>query len=171
MDKQFKIGDPVAFEHLGNETKGTILELMGDGRIRIKDTRGYIYRYAAGNVSHDGDPIVKNPKVPEPAAATKQEIKPNNTKSTTMEPKEVAVKATKAPKAAPAAGTANAETIAKIAGLTCKKHQRIFLLLDAGCSKEETMQHAKCNAGEVSNVRKMYGDNEKRVAEAKALVA
>lgn len=172
----FKVGDPVAFEHLGYEKTGEIIELA-DGKVRVKDGRGLMYRYAPENISHLGDPVVKDPKVPAPAAAKPQATSTQPIKTKPMEKNEEAApavakaKAPKAPKAAPAAGTADAETVKKILGLTCKKHQKLYLLLDSGCTKEEICAHMKANFGEVSNARKMYAESAEKTAEAKALLA
>ena len=172
----FKVGDPVAFEHLGYEKTGEIIELA-DGKVRVKDKRGLMYRYAAENISHLGDPIVKDPKVPAQETSPKpQELQTNNTNQSTtvtMATKENVAKAAKAPKEAKPAevSTADAATIKKIMGLTCKKHQRIFLLADSGCTKEEISKHAKANFGEISNARKMYAESVEKTAAAKALMA
>ena len=165
----FKVGDPVAFEHMGMEKKGTIVELL-DGKARVKDERGYMYRYASENISHAGNPIVRNPQVPSPQTA---ETKTNNTNQPTTMTKEATTKEPKAPKTPKAAekSTADAATIQKIVALSgAKKHQRIFLLLDAGCTKEEVSEHGKCNFGEISNARKMYAESADKTAAAKALL-
>ena len=174
--KPFKVGDPVVYEHLGMAKTGNIIELLDGEKARIKDERGYVYRYGIENISHAGDPIVTNPQVPAPKQTTTQSnTKPMTEKATTPEAaaEKVVVKSTKTPKEPKAVETSTADpaTIEKIVSLTgCKKHQRIFLLLSIGCTKEEVAAHGKCNFGEISNARKMYAESEEKAAAAKALL-
>lgn len=165
-----KTGDPCAFEHQGRNLKGTVLEVLPDGRIRVKDERGYMYRYQPENVRHVGEPA--KPQVPIPPPQP-QDSSNSNTNNQTTEPmakkKEDAPKAAKAPKET-AAPVSTGDHKAIVA-LNCKKHQRIFLLLDAGASKEEIMKLAGCNAGEISNAKKMYAESIEKTATAKALLA
>ena len=160
--QKFNEGDKVEFTHLGEPKTGTVLVSQGDGRIRIKDARGYIFRYQPENVYPVGGlhaaPIIEKEIENQPI---NQPIKtePMAKKEKVAPQVEAAVSPSK-----PAIDTK------KIAALTCKKHQRIFLLMEAGCDKGEIMKAAGCNAGEISNVKTMYAAKPERVAEAKALL-
>ncbi len=162
----FKTGDPVEFDHMGNKKEGTVLDVLGDGKVRIKDTRGYQYRYQPENVFRPGT----MPKLEAAPAPQKQETQSINTNNQNQPP--MAKTNGKGSKADAVAtpSAASADQKKKIQSLTCKKHQRIFLLIDAGCEKEEIMKLASCNAGEISNVRKQYLDPAKAET-AKALLA
>ena len=70
----------------------------------------------------------------------------------------------------PASSPIDEEKLKKIKALECKKHQRIFLLMEMGMEKEDIMKAAGCNAGEISNVKKQYADATKAEA-ARALLA
>lgn len=163
---EFKEGDKVDFDHLGEAKTGTVLAPAGDGKVRIKDSRGYQFRYAPENVRVAGTPAPK-------AAIVENTETTTINQPTTTEPmakkKEDAPKAAKAPKET-AAPVSTGDHKAIVA-LNCKKHQRIFLLLDAGASKEEIMKLAGCNAGEISNAKKMYAESIEKTATAKALLA
>ena len=162
----FKVNDPIAFEHMGMKKTGTVIELLDLGKVRVKDNRGLEYRYESSLVKHAAAPAVKPAPAPEPVASAadttpetedKNINQPKTTK--TMAKKELEV------------GTADAAQVEKIKALECRKHQRIFLLIDAGCNKEEISKHAGCNFGEISNARKMYRGSEEKTAAAKALLA
>lgn len=176
--KPFKEGDQVEFEHVGRDHEGTIIEVLPD-KVRIKDTRGYMYRYNPENVWHKGEP-----KPSSPAETDSSNSNTNNLNSNTMAKKKTAPQSAKAtaPKAEKTNGNGKAEVVAasnpvldgdkkKIAALTCKKHQRIWLYHSLGLSKEEVMQLSDCNAGEISNVRKAYAEKPEKVKAAKALLA
>ena len=172
----FKEGDKVDFEHVGRDLTGTVLEVLPDGRIRVKDERGYMYRYQPENVHPAGTPKV----APTPAteATDSSNTNTNNSNTTTMAKKKGAEKAPAAKNGngkveakAKATNPALAEQAKKIAALTCKKHQRIYLLHSAGLEKADVMKYAGCNAGELSNVRKDYRDKPEKVKAAESLLA
>lgn len=173
---QLKEGDKVEFEHIGRDLTGTIIEVLADGKVRVKDTRGYMYRYSPENVRPAG-----TPKQPEPRAQTtdSSNTNTNNQNPNTMAKKKDAPKQKAEPKAkatnetaeATSANPALAEQAKKIAALTCKKHQKIWLLHSRGMDKADVMKYAGCNPGEISNVRKAYGEAPDKVAAAEALLA
>lgn len=192
MTTEFKEGDKVDFDHLGEAKTGTVLTPASDGKVRIKDSRGYQFRYSPENVRMAGEPrpapaqpatdasatvhATAQPADPATPAPQPQESETTNTNQSTPDDtmakkaKEAATKAAKepkAPKAAPATGTIDTKAIQ---ALTCKKHQRIFLLQQLGCEKIEIMKLAGCNPGEISNVKKMYAAKPERATEAKALL-
>lgn len=160
--KERKKGDVVEFDHVGFPHKGTIEELLPEGKYKVKDTAGYIYRLTEGAFKKEGAAAVEAAPEAAPTTAESQTTNINNQSQEPMAKKEKAASA--------AASTADAEQVKKIKALECKKHQRIYLLMAAGCDKGEIMKHAGCNLGEISNVKKQYGDATK-VATAKALMA
>ena len=171
---KLKTGDPVEFEHVGFDKEGTIIEILPDGKIRIKDTRGYLYRYPPEKVRAKGTP---NPSPYQPqtenTTATNAAVPTPQTETTNtnnQNQKTMAKKETSGTEVATTPNPATEEQKKKIKALTCKKHQRIFLLMDLGLEKEEIMKVASCNAGEISNVRKQYADKGKADV-AKALLA
>lgn len=163
---QFKEGDKVEFEHVGRDLTGTIIEIMADGKVRVKDNRGYMYRYHPENVRPAGAPKV----TPTPDSSN---TNTNNQISDTMAKKKDAEKkpAKKEEEATTTTNPALVKQAEKIAALTCKKHQRIYLLHSAGLEKADVMKYASCNAGELSNVRKDYSDKPEKVKAAEALLA
>ena len=161
-----KTGDPCAFEHQGRDLKGTVLEVLADGRIRVKDERGYMYRYQPENVRHIGEQAKPQVPIPAPQPQDSSNSNTNNQTTDTMAKKEKPAKAE-----APATNPALVEQAKKIAALTCKKHQKIYLLHSAGLEKADVLKYAGCNAGELSNVRKDYSDKPEKVKAAEALLA
>jgi hypothetical protein len=185
---KLKEGDAVEFEHAGRDIEGTVIEVLPDGKLRLQDSNNYKYRYPPEKVRAKGfqKPVptaeVPAPQLPANAdtPATNADSSTSNTNQLNSDPmakkKEVAAKVAQTkkaatPKATEAPGTAI--DTKKIKELTCKKHQRIFLLMESGCDKAQIMKDAGCNAGEISNVKKQYADpaNADKVATAKALLA
>ena len=165
--KPLKEGDPVEFEHIGRDLKGTILEIMADGKVRVKDERGYLYRYLPENVRLAGTPK------PAPAPILPVDSSNSNTNNQTTDTMAKKKSAEKAPAAKNGNGDSNpalSDQKKAIAALTCKKHQRIYLYHALGLDKGEVMQLAGCNAGEISNVRKDYAVKPEKVEAAKALL-
>src|SRR3990167_7901082 len=168
---QLKEGDKVDFEHVGRDLTGTVLEVLPDGKVRVKDERGYMYRYQPENVRMAGTPKPTAPTTDSSNSNT------NNQNQQTMAKKKDAPKQKAEPKAKATNGNGKAEVAAAsnpaldgqkkaIAALTCKKHQRIYLYHAAGLQKEEVMKLAGCNAGEISNVKKLYADKPEKIKEA-----
>lgn len=168
-----KTGDPCAFEHQGRNLKGTVLEVLPDGRIRVKDERGYMYRYQPENVRHVGEPAKPQVPIPPPQPQDSSNSNTNNQTTEPMAKKKDApqAKAKADPKAETTTNPALIEQAKRIAALTCKKHQKIYLLHSAGLEKADVMKYAGCNAGELSNVRKDYSDKPEKVKAAEALLA
>lgn len=177
--KPFKEGDQVEFEHVGRDLEGTVIEILPD-KIRVKDTRGYMYRYSPENVRHKGEP-----KPAEQTTTDSSNTNTNNLNSETMAKKKAAPQSAKAaaPKAEKKNGNGNGkpaekkasnpaldEQKKKIVQLSAKKHQKIWLLHSLGLEKVEVMQLAGCNAGEISNVRKLYSEKPEKVKAAEALL-
>ena len=167
--KPLKEGDKVDFEHAGRDLTGTVLEVLADGKIRVKDERGYMYRYLLENVRHIGEPA--KPQVPIPAPPP-EDASNSNTNNQTTEPMAKKAKAGngKVEAEATASNPALEAQKKKIAALTCKKHQRIWLYHSMGLDKGDVMKLAGCNAGEISNVRKDYAVKPEKVEAAKALL-
>lgn len=154
-----KDGDTITFKHAGIEIVGKVTELLPEGRARIAGTDGYKY-------------IVKTADTKKELSKEKDKLektknKPNKTKSMTEK--------TTSPKeeTTPAPAVASPELEAqkkKILALTCKKHQRIWLIYSLGLEKAEVLSLAKCNAGELHNARKRYAEKPELVEKAKALL-
>jgi hypothetical protein len=51
---QPQAGNKVAFEHAGNPMSGEIVEVLDDGRYRIKDSRGNVYRVKPDKINMEG---------------------------------------------------------------------------------------------------------------------
>lgn len=186
---KFKEGDKVEFEHIGNDMEGTIIEVLSD-KVRIKDARGYLYRYSPENVRHKGEPkptaeiTSDSSKAQATTHTDSSNTNTNNQTTDTMAKKAQAEKKpakASAPKAEKTNDNGKAEVVAttnpalaeqakKIVALTCKKHQKIWLLHSAGLEKADVMKYAGCNAGEISNVRKSYADKPEKVKAAEALL-
>lgn len=150
------VGDQVEFEQVGFRHKGEIKEVYGDGKYRVVSNTGYYYR-----VSEDQ---FREPEVDTPVSKPSVSTAPK-TATPVQKPAPVPFE----PKPLPEGAKADPALVQRILGLSCLKHQRVFLLLEAGCDKTEICTIIKCNFGEISNVRKQYTDEAKQSA-ARALL-
>ena len=162
---EHKKDDLVQFEHVGRILHGTVTEVK-DGKVRIRTHDNYYYRIPESEVQLEGtqqstiinqqsttDTMAKKKTAPakKAAAPKKQSVAP-----TVVVP--------------PTNGSGSGVDTKAIKALTCKKYQKLILLIAAGCTKEEIMEAGGANAGEVANARKFFTTAPEKVAEAKALL-
>lgn len=150
--EQFKKGDHVKFTHDGDTLDGLIVEVRDNKKAIVTTDDEYNYSVDISELQFFKT-TNKDLSGQEPMAKNKKEnpIKKMEVVST---PSTIS----------------NQDVKKKIVALTCKKHQRIYLLHSIGVDKKEISQLAGANAGEIYNALKSYNENPAKAETAKSLL-